>query len=183
MPDPPLGARTAADIRSGPAVTLALLDRLDAAAAALAPRCSGGVTFLGCGSSHLGGGLAAHLLRSVAGLRAEAVVGSEGEILFADADGGKVEAFTVVEMQPPTLFSFRWTHPAGEEAVEGNSLLVTFELVPHGEGTLLRFRETGFRERGWEAAVLEEAYQDHVQGWDHFLPRLASYATTLDARP
>ena len=70
--------------------------------------------------------------------RYETVVGSEGEILFADADGGKVEAFTVVEMQPPTLFSFRWTHPAGEEAVEGNSLLVTFELVPRGTGTLAR---------------------------------------------
>ena len=82
--------------------------------------------------------------------RYETVVGSAGEILFADADGGKVEAFTVVDLQPPTRFSFRWTHPAGEEAVEGNSLLVTFELVPQGEGTLVRFRETGFRERGWE---------------------------------
>ena len=115
--------------------------------------------------------------------RYEAVVGSTGEVLFAGADGGKVEALTVVEVEPPTRFSFRWTHPAGDEAAEGNSLLVTFELVPHGQGTLLRFRETGFRERGWEAAVLEEAYQDHVQGWDHFLPRLVSYATTLDARP
>ena len=38
----------------------------------------------------------------------------------------------------------------------------------------------GYRERGWEAAVLEATYQDHVQGWDHFLPRLVSYAATLD---
>ena len=37
---------------------------------------------------------------------------------------------------------------------------------------LLRMTETGFRERGWEAAVLEAAYQDHVQGWDFFIPRL-----------
>ena len=118
--------------------------------------------------------------------RYEAVVGSTGEVLFADPDdrdGGKVETLTVVDVQPPTRFSFRWTHPAGDEAAEGNSLLVTFELVPQGEGTLLRFRETGFRERGWEAAVLEASYQDHVRGWDYFLPRLASYATTLDARP
>jgi len=115
--------------------------------------------------------------------RYETVVGSRGEILFARADGEKVEALTVVDLQPPTRFSFRWTHPAEEEAVEGNSLLVTFELVPQGEGTLVRFRETGFRERGWEAAVLEATYQDHVHGWDHFLPRLVSYAATLDARP
>jgi uncharacterized protein YndB with AHSA1/START domain len=114
--------------------------------------------------------------------RFETVVGSPGEILFARADGEKVEALTVVDLQLPTRFSFRWTRPAGEEAVEGNSLLVTFDLVPHGEGTLVRFRETGFRERGWEAAVLEATYQDHVRGWDYFLPRLVSYAARLDPR-
>ena len=114
--------------------------------------------------------------------RYDTVVGAEGEILFADATGGKVEAFTVVDVQPPTRFSFRWTHPAGESAAEGNSLLVTFELVPQGEGTLVRFRETGFRERGWSDAVLEASYRDHVQGWDHFLPRLVSHATTIGAR-
>jgi len=48
-------------------------------------------------------------------------------------------------------------------ATETNSLLVTFDLAPSGDGTLLRFKETGFRERGWEAAVLEEAYHDHVR--------------------
>ena len=36
--------------------------------------------------------------------------------------------------------------------------------------------ESGFREMGWEVAVLEEQYRDHVQGWDHFLPRLVDYA-------
>jgi uncharacterized protein YndB with AHSA1/START domain len=113
--------------------------------------------------------------------RYEAVVGSAGEILFA-GDGGKVEALTVVDLQPPTRFSFRWTHPAGEEAAEGNSLLVTFELVPQGDGTLVLFRETGFRELGWEAAQLEAIHRDHVQGWDHFLPRLVSYAGTVGAR-
>jgi uncharacterized protein YndB with AHSA1/START domain len=111
----------------------------------------------------------------------ETVAGSAGEILFADSSGGKVEALTVVEVVPPTRFSFRWTHPAGEEAAEGNSLLVTFELAAQGEGTVVRFRETGFRERGWEAAVIESTYQDHVHGWDYFLPRLVTYAPTLAA--
>jgi uncharacterized protein YndB with AHSA1/START domain len=106
----------------------------------------------------------------------EPVVGSVGEVRFAG--GEKVEAFTVVDVRPPTRFSFRWTHPAGEAAAEGNSLLVTFDLVAQGGGTLVRFRETGFRERGWEAAVLEARYRDHVSGWDHFLPRLVSYAAT-----
>jgi hypothetical protein len=35
---------------------------------------------------------------------------------------------------------------------------------------------------GWEAAVLEQQYQEHVSGWDFFLPRLAPYAEKLRAR-
>ena len=85
----------------------------------------------------------------------------------------------MVEAEPPRLFSFRWTHPEGEDAREGNSLLVTFALTPHDGGTLLRMTETGFREMGWEVAVLEEQYRDHVSGWDHFLPRLVAYAPSV----
>ena len=93
-----------------------------------------------------------------------------------------MEAFTVVDARPPRTFSFRWTHPAGEVAVEGNSLLVTFDLTPAGAGTLLRMTESGFREMGWELAVLEQRYQDHVTGWDFFLPRLVPYVATLGVR-
>ena len=115
--------------------------------------------------------------------RYEPVPGSAGEIVFGDCDaGGKVEGFTVVDVRPPRTFSFRWTHEPGEVAAAGNSLLVTFDLTPSGGGTLLRMTETGFRERGWEAAVLEETYRDHVNGWNHFLPRLAPYAEKLGVR-
>lgn len=114
----------------------------------------------------------------------EPVPGSTGEIAFGDlGSGGKVVAFTVLEVEPPHTFSFRWTQPAGEPAAPGNSLLVTFELTPSGSGTMLRMTETGFREMGWEAAVLEQEYQDHVAGWSFFLARLAPYAVTLVARP
>jgi hypothetical protein len=41
--------------------------------------------------------------------------------------------------------------------------------------------ETGFREMGWEAAVLEQQYHEHVTGWDFYLPRLAPYVATLQA--
>ncbi|MDP5182029.1 SRPBCC family protein [Blastococcus sp. BMG 814] len=109
--------------------------------------------------------------------------GSVGEIVFGDPDaGGKVVSFSVVEVQPPRTFSFRWTHPAGANAVEGNSLLVTFDLTSSGSGTLLRMTETGFREMGWEAAVLEEQYRSHTTGWDHFLPRIAPYVATQEVR-
>ncbi|WP_433825503.1 SRPBCC domain-containing protein [Actinoplanes sp. CA-015351] len=109
----------------------------------------------------------------------EVVPGSAGQISFGD----KVERFTVVDAKPPALFQFRWTHGPGEVAAAGNSLLVTFELAAKGDGTLLRMTETGFRERGWEAAVLEQCFNDHVTGWEHFLPRLAPYATALPVHP
>jgi uncharacterized protein YndB with AHSA1/START domain len=111
----------------------------------------------------------------------EPVPGATGEIVFGDCDaGGTVVAFTVVEVQPPRRFSFRWTQPAGEPGVEGNSLLVTFELTPSGGGTRLRMTESGFREMGWEVAVLEQQYREHVEGWDHFLPRLVDYAARVE---
>ncbi len=116
--------------------------------------------------------------------RYEPVPGASGEIVFGDpAAGGKVQQLTVVEARPPRTFSFRWTHEPGETAAEGNSLLVTFELTPSGDGTLLRMTETGFREMGWEVAVLERQYAEHVTGWDHFLPRLTRYVATLEVRP
>ena len=121
-------------------------------------------------------------LRSVSTSGAVNLTSSDIGIPAAVSDE-TVVAFTVVEVQPPTRFSFRWTHPAGEEAVEGNSLLVTFELVPQGAGTLVRFRETGFRERGWTAAAEQATYEDHVHGWDYFLPRLVTHAAALGARP
>ncbi len=110
--------------------------------------------------------------------------GSAGQIVFGDRDaGGTVVGFTVVDARPPRTFSFRWTHPVGETAAEGNSLLVTFDLTPSGGGTLLRMTETGFREMGWSAAVREQQYREHVTGWDFYLPRLAPYAATRAVRP
>lgn len=111
--------------------------------------------------------------------------GSTGELVWADGDNPRahVELLTVVVAEPPRMFSFRWTHPAGEGAQEGNSNLVTFELVPAGDGTLLRFSETGFRERGWEAAVLEERYLEHGEGWARFVPRIKAYTEGLVSAP
>jgi uncharacterized protein YndB with AHSA1/START domain len=115
----------------------------------------------------------------------EPVPGGTGELTWRDEASGRVDVvpITVVDAQPPHRFSFRWTHEAGEVATETNSMLVTFELSPSGTGTVLRLTETGFRERGWEIAVLEEAYQDHVNGWDFYLPRIAEVAARSAASP
>jgi uncharacterized protein YndB with AHSA1/START domain len=111
----------------------------------------------------------------------EPVPGATGVISFGDRSTPEahVAQLTVAEADPPRRFSFRWVYDEGEAATPANSLLVTFELVPSGAGTLLRFTETGFREKGWEAAVLEEQYRQHVTGWDYFLPRLVTYVARL----
>ncbi len=111
------------------------------------------------------------------------VAGGTGTITFGDptTPDGAVAPITVVEADPPRRFVFRWAYDAAP-ATGTNSFLVTFELVPVGGGTLVRFTETGFRERGWEAAVLEETYADHVRGWELFLPRLVAYTERLVAR-
>jgi uncharacterized protein YndB with AHSA1/START domain len=115
----------------------------------------------------------------------EPTPGATGELVWADGDNPRahVTPMTVVISEPPRLFTFRWTHPLGETAVDGNSLLVTFELLPSGPGTLLRLTETGFRERGWEVAMLEQQYAAHVEGWERYLPRIGSYAEGLVSAP
>jgi uncharacterized protein YndB with AHSA1/START domain len=108
----------------------------------------------------------------------EPVAGSTGELTWRDEASGRVDVvpITVIAVHPPHLFSFRWTQPAGETPTPSNSLLVTFELSPSGAGTVLRLTESGFRERGWDIAVLEDTYREHVTGWDFYLPRIAERA-------
>lgn len=108
--------------------------------------------------------------------------GGAGRIGFSQGEEGMGWAqFQVVDAVPGRLFSFRWTHPEGEEPVVDNSFLVVFELEPRGSGTLLRMTETGFREQGWDEAKVAAEYADHVTGWDHFLPRLPAYAAKVAA--
>ena len=89
---------------------------------------------------------------------------------------------TIVETVRGERFSFRWVHPDGTTATADNSMLVTFALASDGEGTLLRVTEEGMREQGWEAAVLEEYYASHDDGWTRHLADLAIYAARLVAR-
>lgn len=107
--------------------------------------------------------------------------GGQGVMTFGRDDGGGavVVPMTVVEARRPHRFAFRWAYEADETASPTNSYLATFEIVPSGTGTLLKLTETGFRERGWEAAVLEERYEQNVVGWAYYLPRLVSYAERL----
>lgn len=110
----------------------------------------------------------------------EPVPGAFGELVWGDR--AEVARITVVDVDPPRTFAFRWVAPDDQVPDAGNSLLVTIELEAAGDGTILRLTESGWREKGWEAAVLEEAFHDHARGWDMFLGRLQGYAPSVVAR-
>lgn len=103
--------------------------------------------------------------------------GAVGELAWGDRE--HVAVMRVVTADPPRLFAFRWCYPDNVADEVADSLLVTFELIPSGTGTLVKLTETGFREMGWEAAKLEEVYLDHSTGWDKFVPQLGEYTTRL----
>jgi uncharacterized protein YndB with AHSA1/START domain len=109
------------------------------------------------------------------------VPGGTGELVWHGGNPGEdtMAPMTVVEAVPYSRFSFRWAYAPDALPDPTNSFLVTFDLTPSGTGTNLRMTETGFREQGWEVAVLEEAYRDHATSWDRFLPQLAKYAAGL----
>jgi uncharacterized protein YndB with AHSA1/START domain len=98
--------------------------------------------------------------------------GGRGGLWFEGvAEGGPL---VVEAVEPPTLFSFRWNHPSGEEPTEGNSMLVEFTLTPEGtERTRLRVVETGLEQLALAVAEKERYAREHNGGWARFLGRLA----------
>ena len=107
-------------------------------------------------------------------------IGSTAELAWAKGTADQhIEQLTVVDADPPRLFSFRWVYEDAAAPTPSNSLLVTFELVPSGDGTLIRMTESGFREKGWEIAEMEAAYAERSNGWDIFVPALGAYVARL----
>jgi uncharacterized protein YndB with AHSA1/START domain len=119
----------------------------------------------------------------------EPAPGSGGRFAFGAPERRSEVPITVVEAVPGVRFSFRWLAPpapeilpVGASLTRENSLLVTFDLKPQGDGTLLTMTETGMRELGWEAAVLEHYYNDHAEGWIEILRKLDTYIGQLTAK-
>jgi uncharacterized protein YndB with AHSA1/START domain len=79
-----------------------------------------------------------------------------------------------VELEPPRRLVYTWGwEPGGmSTSVAPGTSTVEIELVPEGEGTLLRFTHRDL--------PAEEAVQSHAHGWDHYLERLRSAAQGSD---
>ena len=88
-----------------------------------------------------------------------------------DVIPGHTAAGEFVELDPPRRLVYTWGWEAGGPVPPG-STTIEFELVPSGEGTLLRFSHRGLPDA--------EAAASHAHGWDHYLARLADVAAGGD---
>ncbi|MFI6704409.1 SRPBCC family protein [Streptomyces sp. NPDC050509] len=106
-----------------------------------------------------------------------------GGIMFLDHGQYGQFRTTIVKVDPPHHFSYRWASAyPGEVAEEGNSTLVEFTLTPEGEGTRLRVVESGFAD-----IVIPEERRDvaskesHTEGWTDMVGAIRDYAEQRDA--
>ena len=77
-----------------------------------------------------------------------------------------------VEIDAPKRLVYTWGWESGSSsALAPGSSTVEFDLVPHGSGTLLRFRHSG---------LTGDAAASHGNGWDHYFSRLATVASGGD---
>jgi uncharacterized protein YndB with AHSA1/START domain len=94
--------------------------------------------------------------------------GGQGVLVFGDQD----DPLVIETVEPPTRFSFRWNHPAGEQPAAGNSMLVEFTLTGEGARTRLRVVESGHELRAWSDSEKNRYAQEHREGWGAFTDRL-----------
>jgi len=86
---------------------------------------------------------------------------------------GSVAQGEFVEIDPPRRLAYTFGWEAGTQSVVApGSSVVEFELVPHGDGTLLRFTHRGLPNA--------EETESHTHGWTHYLGRLAVVAAGGD---
>jgi uncharacterized protein YndB with AHSA1/START domain len=78
---------------------------------------------------------------------------------------GNVAAGEFVEVDPPRrlVWTWGWTDESQSPVPVGSST-IEIDLVPEGDGTLVRFTHSGLPDA--------EATQKHAHGWDHYLERL-----------
>lgn len=80
-----------------------------------------------------------------------------------------------MELVPPTRIVFTWGWEGnGRKLVEPGKSTVEIALIPDGDGTLVRLTHRG---------LSDEARRLHAEGWNHYLPRLATAASGGDPGP
>jgi uncharacterized protein YndB with AHSA1/START domain len=104
----------------------------------------------------------------------EITPGAHGTVTFRETPTGpRTFNVTVLSVEPQRSWAYRWNHPDGAEATEGNSTLVEFTLTAEGERTRLRVVETGVEQTSWSPQEQDEYAADHNRGWTTIVGRLA----------
>jgi uncharacterized protein YndB with AHSA1/START domain len=102
--------------------------------------------------------------------RVEAVPGGEYRVRVTARN---IAVGEYVAVEPPSRVVFTWGWE-GDELLPPGSSTVEIELVPDGDGTIVRLTHSDLPD-GADAAQRE--------GWEHFLPRLATVAAGGDPGP
>ena len=102
-----------------------------------------------------------------------AVEAVPGGVYRVNVTGRNYAVGEYAEIDPPRRVVFTWGWEGDEQLPPGSST-VTIELIPDGDETIVRLTHSGLPE-GADAAQLE--------GWKHFLPRLATVAAGGDPGP
>ena len=79
-----------------------------------------------------------------------------------------------VEVVPYSKVVFTWGWEGDGAPVPSGSTTVEVTLIPDGDHTIVRLRHYG---------LPVDARDVHGEGWDHYMPRLATAATGVDPGP
>jgi uncharacterized protein YndB with AHSA1/START domain len=83
-----------------------------------------------------------------------------------------VGEFVEVVPNEKVVFTFGWDMP--DNPITPGSTQVEFTLIPDGTKTLVRMVHSG---------LPEDAIEDHIHGWDHYMARLAVVGGGGDVGP
>lgn len=90
-----------------------------------------------------------------------------------EVNPGRVATGKFVEVEPPHRLIHTWGwEPGSGSPVPPGSTTVAFELIPNGQGTLLRLTHSSLPDPASAAS--------HTRGWEHYLARLAATAAGGD---
>jgi uncharacterized protein YndB with AHSA1/START domain len=90
-----------------------------------------------------------------------------GGLYRVQIDEGNVARGEYVEIDPPRRIVFTWGWEDASNPVQPGTSTVEIDLVPDGDGTIVRLTHSG---------LPVAAVTGHTEGWDYFLPRLVEAA-------
>lgn len=97
-----------------------------------------------------------------------------GGIYRVEINGRDIVLGKYVEIVPFNRIVFTWGWEGENSPLPPGSTTVEIDLIPDGDGTIVRLRHFG---------LPPEHREVHAQGWDHFLPRLGMAAAGMEPGP